>query len=106
MYSKEDQIKSNRIKKTQRQKGDISLKVRQEVKTRSNGACEVCDMQRATEMAHVISRVRIEHKTTADDILHTCYECHKWLDESIHGAAYKEGIRTDRERTRRMEGMK
>ena len=106
MYSKEDQIKSNRIKQTQRQKGDISLKVRQEVKTRSNGACEVCDMARATQMAHVISRVRIEHKTTADDILHVCYDCHKWLDGSFDGMKYKEGIRTDRERIRRMEGMK
>ena len=106
MYSKQAQTKSTRIKMTQKQKGDIAPDVRNRVKERSNGVCEICDMDRAQHMAHVTSRVRIGHKTTPDDILHTCIYCHIWLDGTIQGMAYKEGIRTDRERTRRMEEMK
>lgn len=90
MYSKESQIKSKRIKQTQRQKGEISANTRKEVSSRSNGVCEICDSQRATQMAHITSRKRIEHKTTAEDLIHVCIRCHVWLDQTAEGKKYKE----------------
>lgn len=88
-YSKEKQLKSKRIKLTQKQKGDISPQVRLEVWERSNGACEMCDRNRAVQMAHITSRVRIEHKTTKKDLIHVCVECHKYLDETPQGQQIK-----------------
>jgi 5-methylcytosine-specific restriction endonuclease McrA len=89
-YSKQFQTRGKRVKQTQRQKGEISPNTRQEVHERSNGACEICDRQKATQMAHITSRKRIEHKTTAQDLLHVCVTCHKWLDETAEGKGYKE----------------
>ena len=89
-YSKSYQTRGKRVKQTQRQKGEISLSARVEVKERSNGACEICDRQRATQMAHITSRKRIEHKTTSQDLIHVCVTCHKWLDETAEGKIYKE----------------
>ena len=90
MYSKEEQLKRNRIKLTQKQKGDISQKVREEVKERSNNICEICLRKKAVHLAHITSRKRIEHRTTANDLLHSCIECHYWLDNTKEGKEYKE----------------
>ena len=90
MYSKEEQLKKNRIKLTQKQKGDISNKVREEVKERSNNICEICLRKKAFHLAHITSRKRIEHKTKAKDLLHSCIECHLWLDNTKEGKEYKE----------------
>lgn len=84
-----------RTKPTQRQLGEISTKVRQEVKNRSNGACEVqkkCTGAFAREMAHVTSRKHLTHKTTAADILHSCVECHRWLDGDPEGIKFKRSL--------------
>jgi hypothetical protein len=89
-YSKEKQLKSKRIKLTQKQKGNISQQTRLEVNERSNGVCEICDSQRATQMAHITSRVRIEHKTTKKDLVHVCVKCHKYLDETKQGKKLKD----------------
>ena len=89
-YSKLHQTRGKRIKQTQRQKGEISAQTRKEVAERSNGACEICDRQRAAQMAHITSRKRIEQKTTAQDLIHVCVTCHKWLDETAEGKQYKE----------------
>jgi hypothetical protein len=56
---------------------------------RSNGICERCSSQRAVQMAHVISRKRIEHVTTANDLLHLCVPCHRWYDETVEGIQEK-----------------
>jgi len=88
-YTKSHQIRRKRIKQTQRQKGEISPQIRKEVAERSNNACEICDRQRATQMAHLTSRKRIEHKTTAQDLIHVCVTCHKWLDETAEGKQFK-----------------
>lgn len=74
-----------RIKPTQRQMGDISAKVDQELKARSLGICELCEKAPATERAHLIGRRRINHKTTALDLVHLCTPCHDWLDEDPQG---------------------
>jgi 5-methylcytosine-specific restriction endonuclease McrA len=89
-YSKQFQTRGKRIKQTQRQKGEINAQTRREVHERSNGACEICDRQRATQMAHITSRKRIEHKTTADDLIHVCVSCHQWFDQTAEGRKYKE----------------
>jgi hypothetical protein len=80
------------VKQTQKQKGDISDKVRKEVKERSGGVCEVqlkCTGAFGLQMAHVIGRKQIAHKTTANDILHSCVECHVYLDTTPDGIQWK-----------------
>lgn len=82
-----------RIKPTQKQLGDISAKVDKEVKERSGGICEHCRAARATERAHITGRKHIDHKTTADDLLHLCTACHRWLDGTTEGIQYKRKLR-------------
>lgn len=98
-YSKSYQTRGKRVKQTQRQKGEISLSARVEVKERSNGACEICDRQRATQMAHITSRKKIGHKTTSQDLIHTCVECHQWLDQTTEGKQFKKNLLIDRSRS-------
>jgi hypothetical protein len=91
-YSKERQLKRVRIRPTQRQKGEISAKVRKEVRERSQGVCEVrmkCNGTFAVEMAHLIGRKQIKARTTAKDLLHSCVECHRWLDNTVEGIRYR-----------------
>jgi len=95
-YTKQQQTRSVRVKLTQRQMGDISLRVRKEVESRSNGVCEVqkqCDGARAEEMAHLTGRKQLKHKTTAADLRHACKACHIWLDESVEGIRYRKSLR-------------
>jgi hypothetical protein len=83
----------NRIKHTQKQMGDISSKVRKEVRERSEGLCEVqikCRGASAVQQAHITGRRQIDHKTTALDLLDSCLACHDYLDKT------QEGIRTKR----------
>jgi hypothetical protein len=84
--------KSHRIKPTQKQLGEISPAVRAEVRERSNGVCEVqkqCNGSAAREMAHLIGRKQLMWKTTAEDLLHSCVDCHRWLDGTAEGIRYK-----------------
>jgi heterodisulfide reductase subunit B len=93
---KSSQLYQKRIKPTQRQMGDISPKIREEVKERSQGICEVkrrCIGVMATDMAHITGRKQIKRKTTAEDILHACKECHIWLDETPEGIRYRRKLR-------------
>lgn len=90
---KSTQLHSKRIKPTQRQMGDISTRVDQELKERSGGVCELCRSFKATERAHLIGRKQINHKTTVNDLLHLCYRCHDWLDETPEGIQYKRKLR-------------
>lgn len=95
-YPKSKQVAKQRIKPTQRQMGDISPKVRKEVKQRSNDKCEVmarCNGTAAVHMAHIIGRKQLTHVTTAADILHACLSCHIWLDQTADGIAYRKSLR-------------
>jgi heterodisulfide reductase subunit B len=98
-YRPSPKVKHGRSgKPTQRQLGEISNKVREEVKERSEGLCEVkikCLGNRAYEMAHITSRKQLTHKTTAADILHSCVECHRWLDSTPDGIRYKRKLKED-----------
>lgn len=91
-------VAKTRIKPTQRQKGVISTKVREEVKERTMSHCELYRVRRdkctwvAREMAHITSRKQIDHVTTADDLLHVCIPCHRWLDGTPEGIKYKRSL--------------
>jgi hypothetical protein len=93
--TKESQLHNKRIKPTQKQMGDISPKVRKEVKERSSGLCEVrkkCLGSQGVQLAHLIGRKQLKHKTTAKDLLDSCIPCHKWLDETPEGIKYKKQL--------------
>lgn len=94
--SKKKQLYNKRIKPTQRQMGAISNKVRHKVYERSDGICERCSSQRATQMAHIIGRKQIKHVTTESDLLHLCVNCHKWLDETEEGIKFKRSMSSDK----------
>lgn len=87
--SKEDQLKNKRVKKTQKQMGSITPKIRDIVKNRSENVCEICKSKIATQMAHIIGRKQLKHQTTESDILHVCVICHLWLDGTEEGIKYK-----------------
>lgn len=85
---------------TQKQMGDISEKVRKEVRERSGGICELrvrCPGSHAVQQAHITSRVRINHKTTADDLRDACIACHRYIDETPEGIRYKRTLRGDQD---------
>lgn len=85
-----------RGKPTQKQMGDISSKVRKEVRERSGGICELrirCHGSPAVQQAHITSRVRINHKTTAEDLRDACIACHRYIDETPEGIRYKKSMR-------------
>lgn len=91
-YSKADQLKSKRVKPTQRQMGEISPKVDRQLKERSGGVCELCDAARATERAHITGRKHLKHRTTVDDLIHLCTPCHRWLDNTPEGIRYRKSL--------------
>ncbi|OMF05223.1 hypothetical protein BK129_14645 [Paenibacillus amylolyticus] len=84
-YSKEQQLKSKRVKHTQRQMGDISSTVDRELKERSRGICERCGKSVATERAHLTGRKQLKKKTAVTDLMHLCTPCHDWMDETTEG---------------------
>ena len=92
VFPKSKQLYNKRIKVTQKQKGNISTNVRQQVFERSNGICERCNRQRATQMAHLIGRKQLNTMTTDKHLLHVCIHCHKWLDETVEGIKYKKTL--------------
>ncbi|SLJ94554.1 hypothetical protein SAMN06272722_1023 [Paenibacillus sp. RU5A] len=84
-YPKSQQVKSKRVKPTQRQKGDISHPVDVLLKERSQGLCESCNDKRAVQRAHLTGRTHIDHKTKVYDLAHLCLECHKMFDGTTEG---------------------
>lgn len=86
----------NRTKPTQRQMGEISAKVRKEVRERSGGICEVqkkCKGAPAVQQAHITSRGTIKHKTAAADLKDACLACHQFLDSTGDGVKHKKKLR-------------
>lgn len=61
--SKYDQVKSIRVKPTQRQMGEISAKVDKQLRARSEGVCELCRAAKAVQRAHITGRKQLKHKT-------------------------------------------
>lgn len=95
-YTKAQQLYSRRVKLTQKQMGDITPKVRKQVRERSGGICEVrekCDGAFAVQQAHITGRGHLNHKTTAEDLLDSCLACHNWLDQNPEGIRYRRGLR-------------
>ena len=87
--TKASQTASKRIKPTQKQMGDITPKVRKEVRERSGGLCERCHNSPAVQMAHLIGRKQLKERTTAKLLKHVCIPCHKYLDEDPEGIREK-----------------
>lgn len=93
--TKEQQTAKKRIKRTQRQRGDIRPKVRQEVRERSKGICEIrkrCNGAQAVEQAHLQGRRTID-ATTPEMLRDACKDCHIWLDENPEGIRHKRILR-------------
>lgn len=94
-YSKAYQVRSKRIKPTQRQMGAISQKVDRELKQRSDGLCELrkkCKGAYAVQRAHITGRKQLNHRTTVNDLIHCCLDCHIWLDQDIEGIKYRKSL--------------
>ena len=72
-----------RFKPTAKQRGAISTKVRKELLECSGGACERCG-RKAVHAAHITRRWKLE-RTTVNDLLHLCVECHLWADTTATG---------------------
>jgi hypothetical protein len=78
--SKSKSLYNKRVKLSQRQKGEISAKVRDKVNARTIfapvGCCECCLKNRhgfmRLELAHIESRRAIDHKTTEFDLVRLC----------------------------------
>lgn len=79
-FSPQPKPRHGRFKMSQRQKGEITAKVRKEVNARTLlapiGCCERCGRNRngfwTLELAHIDSRLDIDHKTTRYDLLRLC----------------------------------
>jgi hypothetical protein len=65
------------------------IATRATVPSRSNGICETCCRQPATEMHHRISR-GTGGKWSPANILHLCHLCHDWITRTNN---YKEAAR-------------
>lgn len=74
-----------RSKPTAKQRGNITPSTRKAVQERSQGVCEKCKEKRAVEMAHIIRRWKIVGRTTDKDLIHSCIECHDWMDSCKEG---------------------
>jgi hypothetical protein len=85
-----------RNKPTAKQRGAISASVRLLLHERSQGICERCYSERATEAAHTIRRWRIEAQTTVNDLAHLCHDCHYYCDNNAAGRIFLEQFRTIR----------
>jgi len=86
--------KSTRVMPTQKQMGEISPAVDKELKERSHGLCEMCEQALATERAHLTGRPHLKHKTKVTDLIHLCFKCHDWLDETPEGIRSRKFIVT------------
>lgn len=92
-YSKSQQTKSNRIKLTRKQRSELTPTEVKRLKERSNGVCERCDRQRATEKAHLERRWKSERRPTAEDFAHLCTSCHRWADQTGDGRQWLKQFR-------------
>ncbi|MGX4584025.1 hypothetical protein [Paenibacillus chitinolyticus] len=74
-YTKDQQVSRKRVKKTAKQRGDISPSVDREVKERANDCCEWCGAHKSQvwglQRAHLVRRWKLD-ETTACDIALLC----------------------------------
>ncbi|OAB35668.1 hypothetical protein PMSD_11685 [Paenibacillus macquariensis subsp. defensor] len=75
----------NRIKPTQKQMGEVSKDVSEELENRSKGICELCEKELAVDPAHLTGRKQLDEYTKVTDLLHLCRKCHNWLDGTPEG---------------------
>lgn len=82
-----------RNKPTAKQRGQISTKVRKQLRERSLGVCEKCHYALATEAAHLIRRWRIIECTKVTDLGHLCNKCHTECDQTALGRIWLDWFR-------------
>lgn len=81
---------------TAKQRGDISTKVRRQLRDRSNGVCERCLYELAVQAAHSIRRWKVKGETTVNDVAHLCLECHTHCDNTHDGRLFLKQFRIAR----------
>ena len=82
-----------RNKPTAKQRGEVTAKVRKELHARSGGVCERCYRAKAVQAAHCIRRWKVEGRTTVQDLVHLCVECHLYADNTRAGRIFLEQFR-------------
>ncbi|MCM3131852.1 hypothetical protein M3629_03600 [Paenibacillus polysaccharolyticus] len=98
-YSKQQQLKNNRIKPTAKQRGKISKEVYNAALERSGGYCEKCGLKKHLECAHLIRRWKVEVSTTVNDVAMLCGPstntgtCHNIIDYTRKGKEWAEEYR-------------
>jgi hypothetical protein len=94
--SKESQLFNKPVKLSQKQLGDISKTVDKQLKRRSEFICELqekCTGAFAVQRAHITARGKLTAKTTVNDLLHVCVECHIWMDREPKGIIHKRKLK-------------
>lgn len=97
---KPKKINHKRNKPTRSQCSNLTPKEDKRLKVRSNGVCERCDRQRATERAHIERRWKSEDRPVAEDFAHLCQSCHRWCDQTKEG---REWLKQFGERLRKLK---
>lgn len=83
-----------RNKPTAKQRGQITTKVRRELRERSGGICERCEYNLAVHAAHLVRRWQIPEKTTVKLVAHLCLGCHTWADTTKGGREWLKAFKT------------
>ena len=66
----------------------ISIKVRNEIKERSNGVCERCYNQPATEVTPALRRWEITDSAVVHDYVHLCPTCRGYCENTHAGRIF------------------
>lgn len=75
-----------RFKPTAAQRGLVNKSTRHKLKQRSKGLCERCGIGGVPlEAAHTLRRWKVEGKTTINELVHLCIDCHRWADNTSAG---------------------
>lgn len=101
-YTKDMQLYSKRIKKTTKQRGNISRNVRYKVQVRANGHCEWCGVSEAAiwglQCAHLVRRWKVD-ETTETEVVMLCGPsvnsgtCHWKVDYTAAGREWAKQFR-------------
>lgn len=87
-----DKPSFGRNKPLARNRGAISTKVRKDLAERSQGACERCKRQGVPlQAAHTTRRWQLD-RTTVNQLLHLCLNCHYWADNTRDGRDWLEAV--------------
>ena len=112
MYTKEDQLRSKRLKPKQGQYTKITAKARREVYERSQKRCERCGRSQcyAFEVAHLTNASQRGSGSNPANLVLLCgpkvnsATCHHWADSTSEGREWKMKKRAELERYYKGDG--